>query len=224
MPISAIILLTEKNKYVNRIIKYGLLALAFALVAYKSVYIEKLSVHNSKTVVKFDPASFSKKLWTEQLPVKMDSAVLLSMLIEATGKNKDAAFEQYTHSLAIGNYRYALVKAEVLIEEVRDDEVLVSANQGDSVLHIKLATEFIYGNAIRDASGLVDVKDFPNTADLNGISEELNRIVRTNVIPEVKGKLKKGDKLIVVAAIELNKEHIHWQGIELYPVRLQIMP
>jgi predicted lipoprotein len=224
MPISAIILLTVKNKYVNRIIKYGLLVLAFALVAYQSVYFEKLSVHNSKTGVKFDPAAFGKKLWEEQLPAKMDSAVSLTFLIDATGKNKEAAFEQYTNSLAIGNYRYALVKAEALVEEVKEDEVLATVSQGDTVLHIKLATEFIYGNAVRDASGLVEVKDFPNTTDLNGISEELNRIVRTKIIPAVKRKLKKGDRLNIVAAIELNKEHIHWHGIELYPVRIEIMP
>ena len=92
------------------------------------------------------------------------------------------------------------------------------------MIHIRLATEFIYGNAIRDASGLVEVKDFPNTADLNAISEELNKIVRTAVIPPVKGKIKKGNRLSMVAALELNKEHIHWQGVELYPVRIQILP
>lgn len=198
--------------------------LAFALVAYQSVYFEKLSVHNSKTAVKFDPVAFSKKLWKEQLPAKMDSAVSLSFLIDATAKNKENAIEKYTHSLAIGNYRYALVKAEALVEEVKEDEVLATVNQGDTVLHIKLATEFIYGNAVRDASGLVQVVDFPNTTDLNSISEEFNKLVREQVIPVVKGKLKKGDRIRVVAAIELNKEHIHWQGIELYPVRIEIMP
>ncbi len=208
----------------NRIIKYALLAIAFALVAYKSVYFEKLSVRNSKVAARFDPVSFSKKLWEEKMPATKDSAVSLSQLMETIGKDKEAGFRQYTRALAIGNYRYALVKTEALVEEVKEDEVLLSLNHGDSVIHIKLATEFIYGNAIRDASGLVEVKDFPNTADLNSISEELNKIVRVTVIPPVKGKIKKGDQISVVAALELNKEHIHWQGMELYPVHIQILP
>ncbi len=70
---------------------------------------------------------------------------------------------------------------------------------------IKLATEFIYGNAIRDASGLVDVKDFPNTMDLNNISEELNKMVRKTVLPPFKTAVKKGDKIIVTGAIEIKK-------------------
>ena len=66
----------------------------------------------------------------------------------------------------------------------------------------KLATEFIYGNAIRDASGLVDVKDFPNTMDLNNISEELNKMVRKTVLPPFKTAVKKGDKIIVTGAMK----------------------
>lgn len=208
----------------NKLIKYSLLVLAIALVAYKSVYVEKLSVHNGKTAQKFDPVSFSKKLWLEQLPSKMDSAVTLINLIGAVAKEKEIALQEYTRALAIGNYRYALVKANLLVTTVNEDEVLATVSTVDSTIQVKLATEFIYGNAIRDASGLVRVEDFPNTSDLNGISEELNRIVRTDVIPAVKGKIKAGDKLEVVAALELNKEHIHWQGIELYPVRIQLMP
>ena len=208
----------------NKLFKYSLLILAIVLVAYKSVYVEKLSVHNGKTRQKFDPVSFSKKLWLEQLPAKMDSAVALTNLIGAVAKEKEIALQEYTRALAIGNYRYALVKANLQVITVNEDEVLASLSAGDSTIQVKLATEFIYGNAVRDASGLVRVEDFPNTSDLNGISEELNRIVRTEVLPAVKGKLKTGDKLEVVAALELNKEHIHWQGIELYPVRIQLMP
>ena len=87
----------------------------------------------------------------------------------------------------------------------------------------KLATEFIYGNAIRDASGLVEVKDFPNTMDLNNISEELNKIVRKTVLPPFKTAVKKGDKLIVAGAIEIHKEHIKWSELEIVPVQIQIV-
>lgn len=208
----------------NKLFKYSLLIVAIVLVAYRSVYVEKLSVHNSKTAQKFDPVSFSKKLWQEQLPAKIETAVTLPALIDAISKDKNATLQQYTRALAIGNYRYALVKANLQVITVNDDEVLANVSAGDSTIPVKLATEFIYGNAVRDASGLIRVEDFPNTSDLNGISEELNRIVRADVIPSVKGKLKAGDKLEVVAALELNKEHIHWQGIELYPVRIQLMP
>jgi predicted lipoprotein len=205
----------------NKYIKYGLLLLVIVLLAYKSVYFEKLSTRKSNAAVSFDAVGFSKKLWEEKMPAKLDSAIDLSQLITAIDKESETAINKYTNALAIGNYRYALVKLDAIVMDVKKDEVMLLMKHNDSLIIVNLATEFIYGNAIRDASGLVQVKDFPNTADLNGISEELNKIIRTSVLPAFKTSVKIGDKINVVAAVELNKEHIHWGNIELLPVRIQ---
>jgi len=85
------------------------------------------------------------------------------------------------------------------------------------------ATEYIYGNAVRDASGLVDIKDFTNTTDLNNISEQLNKTIRLEVLPPFKKQVKQGNKIEVVAAVELNKAHINFNDLELIPVRLKII-
>jgi len=208
---------------VNKYIKYGLLLVVIALLAYKSVYFEKLSARKSNAAVSFDAVGFSKKLWQEKMPAKLDSAIDLSQLITVIDKEGETAINKYTNALAIGNYRYALVKLKAIVMDVKEDEVILLIKHNDSLLTVNIATEFIYGNAIRDASGLVQVKDFPNTADLNGISEELNKIVRTTVLPTFKTSVKKGDNLNVVAAVELNKEHIHWSKMELLPVRIQVV-
>jgi predicted lipoprotein len=207
----------------NKYIKYSLLLVVVALLAYKSVYFEKLSTRKNNTLASFDAAGFSKKLWEEKMPAKMDSAINLSQLITAIDKEGEIAINKYTNALAIGNYRYALVTLDATVMDVKEDEVLLSMKHNDSLLTVNMATEFIYGNAIRDASGLVQVKDFPNTADLNSISEELNKIVRSTVLPTFKTSVKKGDNISVVAAVELNKEHIHWSNMELLPVRIQVV-
>ena len=210
----------------NKYFKYGLLLIAVALVAYKSVYFEKLSARRNLAATTFDAAAFSRKIWAEQMPAKIDSAIPLTLLMDAVNIlniDSDAAVNKYTHALAVGNYRYALVKVEAPVAEVRDDEVVVNLAHNDFVFALDVATEFIYGNAVRDASALVAVKDFPNTSDLNGISEGLNKIIRTEVVPPFKSAVKKGDIISVVAAVELNKDHIHWDQLELIPVRLQIV-
>jgi predicted lipoprotein len=207
----------------NKYIKYGLLIAVIALLGYKSVYFEKLSTRKNNTAAAFDAVGFSKKLWEEKMPAKMDSAVQLTTLINAINKEGETAINKYTNALAIGNYRYALVKLDGTVTDVKEDEVLISVKHNDSLITVNLATEFVYGNAIRDASGLVQVKDFPNTNDLNSVSEELNKIIRSGVLPSFKSAIKKDDKVNIVAALQINKEHIHWQGIELLPVRLQIV-
>lgn len=207
----------------NRYIKYLLLIVVVALVAYKSVYIKKLSSIKATTDDKFDALAFSKKLWEEKLPLRINSAVELTTFIKAAKANPNDAFSKYTNALGIGNYRYALIKAEGVVTDVNEDDITLQIKIGDSLMTAKLATEFIYGNAIRDASGLVDVRDFPNTMDLNNISEELNKMVRNTILPPFKAAVKKGDKLIVTGAIEIHKEHIKWSELEIIPVQLQIV-
>lgn len=119
------------------------------------------------------------------MPAKIDSAVQFTALLDAIVKDGEAAINKYTNALAIGNYRYALVKLEGTVTEVKEDEVLLSVKHNDSLLTVNLATEFVYGNAVRDALALVQVKDFPNTNNLSSISDELNKIIRSSVLPSL---------------------------------------
>jgi predicted lipoprotein len=207
----------------NKAVKYILVMAVIGLVGYKSVYFKKLSEIKNTSNAKFDAVKFSSKLWSDKMPAKMDSAVDLATFIRAVTTDKEAAFKRYSNALGIGNYRYALIKAQGTVTAVNEDDVQVALPVADSVINAVLATEYIYGNAIRDASALIDVKDYPNTSDLNSISEEINKIVRTSEVPPFKKVVKKGDKVNIVAAVELNKEHIKWTGLELLPVRLQIV-
>jgi predicted lipoprotein len=207
----------------NRYVKYLLLIVVIGLVAYKSVYLKKLSDMKMATDEKFDAVAFSKKLWEGKLPARISSAVELATFIKAAQSNPVDAFSKYSNALGIGNYRYALIKTEGVVTDINEDDIALQVKIEDSLMTVKLATEFIYGNAIRDASGLVDVKDFPNTMDLNKISEELNKMVRKTVLPTFKMTVKKGDKLIVTGAIEIHKEHIKWNELEIIPVQLQIV-
>ncbi|MEO6732296.1 MAG: DUF2291 domain-containing protein [Ferruginibacter sp.] len=207
----------------NKFVKYVLVVAVIGLVGYKSVYIKKLSEVKNSTGEKFDVVSFSTKLWNEKMPAKIDSAVDLAILMNAVAKDKEAAFKHYSNALGIGNYRYALIKTNANVIAVNEDEIQLQLPIADSQMNAVLATEYIYGNAIRDASALVDVKDFPNSSDLNSISEEMNKIIRTNVLPSFKTTVKKGDTLAITAAVELNKAHLKWTGLELLPIRLQII-
>jgi predicted lipoprotein len=116
-----------------------------------------------------------------------------------------------------------MVKAAGEVIAVNEDDLVLQLPFADSMLKVRVATEFIYGNAIRDASNLVEVKSFPNTTDLSSISEELNKTVRIVVLGPFKKTVKAGDNISVTGAIEINKAHINWAEPEIIPVRLQII-
>jgi len=208
----------------KKFIKYILLILVIALVGYKSVYFKKLSEVNKTSSDKFDAIAFSKKLWSERLPARFDSAIAFDMLRVAFANNRENAFAQHSNSMGIGNYRYSLVKVVGTVAEINEDDIILEVKYEDEpVDRWTLATEYVYGNAIRDASGLLDIKDFSNTSDLNSVSEELNKMVRTTVLPAFKQQVKKGDRVEVTGAVEFNKEHFNLSQLEIIPVRLKIL-
>ena len=207
----------------NRFLKYGIILLAIVLLGYNSIYIKKLSDVKATMGEKFDAVTYVAGLWKDKLPARMQAAVDINTLKTAVETDAAGAFEKYTNALAIGNYRYALVKGTAKVDKVGADDVAITIN-GNTPFKASLVTEFVYGNALRDASGLVALKEFPNTSDLNSISEEFNKTVRQKIVPAFKPSLKTGDQIEFTGAIELNKEHIHFGDLELIPVSVKIIP
>lgn len=207
----------------NKFLKYGIILVAIGLLAYNSIYIKKLSDVKASLGEKFDAVNYVASLWKDKLPSRMQVAVDIYSLKTAIETDAAGAFEKYTNALAIGNYRYALVKGTAMVDKVGTDDVTITIN-GSTPFKASLVTEFVYGNAVRDASGIVALKEFPNTSDLNSISEEFNKIVRQKVVPAFKPSLKAGDQIEFTGAIELNKEHIHFDNIELVPLSVKIIP
>ena len=204
------------------IIKYVLLLVVIALVGYKSVYLKKLSTMGVSGDEKFDAVAYTNKLWNEKLPAKLDSAVGLSILTGEIQRDPEKAFQQYSHAMAIGNYRYSIVRFEGRVDSVLEDEIILEQYPDDTLVFVHLNTEFIYGNAVRDASNLVDIRDFTNNTDLNNISEAFNKKVRTEILPAFKKQVKVGDMVEVTGAMKFNKAHPDVKYLEILPVRLKI--
>lgn len=201
-------------------LKYAILLVLLGVVAYNSVYFRKLDEVNATSganaTSKFDAASYANTFWTTKLlPAGSSSATELSRLISSLKTDKEKAFTTYSHALGIGNIRYFLVKGEGKITTIGDNDVTISLPNGEAV---NLATEYIFGNAARDASGLIKITEFDNTMDLNNVSTELNTIIRNKVVPPFKDSAKPGNTVKFIGAIELNKEHLHLENLEVIPI------
>src|SRR5436190_5667266 len=141
----------------KNVFRYILIVLAIGLVGYNSVYFKSLSKVRKTAAGKFDAVGYSGKLWKEKIPARLDSAIALIDLIRAVETNPENAFASYSNALDIGNYRYSLVKVNATVSVIGEDEIVLQIVHADSLLIARLATEYIYGNAIRDASGLVNI-------------------------------------------------------------------
>jgi predicted lipoprotein len=214
----------KSQRMKSSVIKYFIGFMLVAVLGYNSVFFERLDAHNlSTSKTGFDGAGFARNLFDNELIPRLDSAVELRSLLVLLNENPEQAFEDYSHSLAIGNVRYFLVRGEGAISSIGENTIHITLKGDATNSVIPVTTEFIYGNAIRDASGLINLSEFDNTADVNKVSEEINNIVRNEVLAAFTVNAKAGDKVKFVGAIELNRVHVDVSSIEVVPIQISVV-
>ena len=120
----------------------------------------------------------------------------------------------------IGNIGYFKVQGEGSVLSVHENNVLLQVGK----LTVEIETEFIFGNAVRDASGLIQINDYDETSDFNLISESINDKIRKEVVPDFRARVKEGNIVRFKGALELNKAHLKLDQPEVIPVSVQLIP
>jgi predicted lipoprotein len=92
----------------------------------------------------------------------------------------------------------------------------------DEKTKIQVATDFIFGNAIRDGSGIVNINEFLNMTDFNNVSVAINKMVKEKVVSRLKKSAKPGMILEFVGATEMNEENMDLNNIRGIPVSAKL--
>lgn len=213
-------LVLDKSSKMKKGIKYTIGTIIIGIVLYNSMYFRPLDEKLAEdTEEVFDAQTFVDQLWGEALQEVYRSATDLNALFTSLRENKIETFEKESEALGIGNIGYFKVKVEGTVLQINENNVLLLSN--DQVVEIE--TEFIFGNAVRDASGLIRINDFDETSDFNNISEAINQTIRSKVVPDFRAAVEKGDRVIVYGAIQLNKAHLDLEQPEVVPVYIEIV-
>jgi predicted lipoprotein len=203
------------DKFTNRkVISRSLIFLVIAIFCYNSVYFKKLSEVRNQKSASFDFNNYADSLYYKGI-LKSNKTVDLDQLLTQIKSNPDSTFKTYGNRMGIGNSAFFMVKAAGKITKIVDGKLQIDPKNGENIW---IDTKYIFGNAIRDASGLVKLTDFKTNADFNKVSEALNSIIREKVIPPLVQKLKIGDEINVVGALKLSKKET--LDLEILPVEL----
>jgi len=195
---------------------YTILAILLGVLLYHSVYFEKLSKRNSQKNAKFDFNTFADSLYYNGI-LKSTQAIEINQLLALTKVNADSAFKTYGNRLGIGESAYFMVNAIGKIIEKNEGELKVTTQNGTTLI---IDTKYIFGNAIRDASGLVKLTDFKTNADFNKVSEALNTVIREKAIPKNLKNINNGDIISVTGAIKLKKGKTNNQILNILPIKI----
>jgi predicted lipoprotein len=203
-------------------LKYVFGIVVLLVLGVNSIYFRKLDEMKSASS-KFDAKAYARKYFNDRLMPSLSNGVDINQLMGMLQNNREQTFDKYAHALGIGNIRYFLITGQGRVTSVNENDVSVLTTADSNQKSLRIATEFVFGNAIRDASGKIDINEFANTMDFNTVSSEINKIVRTEVLPPFKGRVKNGDSIQFAGAIELNKVHLNVEDIEVIPVQLKII-
>lgn len=203
-------------------IKYAIWLIVLLFVAYNSVYFKKLDAVKASVAKTFDASAYAHNYLDKTLPPIVNNAPEIDVLIGELKTSPAGAFTKYSHALAIGSTGFFMVKGQGKIVNMDENDVYLTTDASHTT--IKIATAFVFGNAVRDASGLIKINDFASTMDLNNVSAEIDKIIRQQVVPTFKAKAKPGDHIEFTGAIELNSSHLNLADIEVMPVSLKIIP
>lgn len=203
----------------KKIVKNTLAVIVVIFIAYNSVYFRKLSDVKAAAAKTFNPENFAKNYLTKKLLPASTHAPDADVLIGQLKNNPVKAFKTDAHALDIGNTRFFMVQGQGTITNMDESDIYITT---PGKQNLKIAMEYIFGNALRDAPGIIGVNDFTNSMDLNNVSAEINKLVLNEVLPPFKSKAKKGDTISFAGAFELNQEHINLNNIEIIPVTLII--
>ena len=104
---------------------------------------------------------------------------------------------------------------------VSEDEISLAVTGGANT-EISLQIGLLFGNAVRDATGLINVNNYPNSQDFNAISEALNHLVETQVLPPLHQKVKVGMTVRFTGCAEVDDESSDLQPLKVVPVQAEI--
>ncbi len=205
----------------KKIIKCIAVFLVIATVIYNSIYFKKLNEVKAGTT-SFNASKYASAFWDKKLTPALAKSIEIGQLFTLLKTDKEKAFTDHSHALGIGNIKYFLVKGTGNVVAVEENVVTLQIKSTFQKPEVNLATEYIFGNAVRDASGTIDINEFANSMDFNNVSAEINKIIREKVIPPFKSKVKRGDTITFTGAIELNQLHLSLNNLEVIPISLTI--
>lgn len=150
----------------------------------------------------FDAASFVETFWKDRLLESADSAVDAGELLTAFEVDPTDAVQRFGHRLGLSGTSSYFVSGRGRIIAAEDRTVTIALDD-DGTAAVVIETGPVFGNAVRDGSGLLDVSDFPNSQDFNAISSEINRRVEERVFPELREKGAVGATVQFVGGVEI---------------------
>jgi predicted lipoprotein len=148
----------------------------------------------------FDPVAAAAKFWQVDLPAAHARAADLAQVALAIRANAEKARSQFGKAAGLGT-AYFFVRGSGKVV-AREKNVLRLAPVGAETEFVVIRLGPVFGNTVRDGTGLLDVNNFPGLQEFNALSAELNALVEKNVLPALRDRAIVGATVHFVGCVE----------------------
>jgi predicted lipoprotein len=173
----------------------------------------------AKAAARFNATQFAETFWTNQLLVSIDKTVKADVLLAAIQSDAAAAKKKFSRSVGLSESYFYFVSGSGRVVAVSDDTVSLAVTEGSTNAEISLQSGLIFGDAIRDGTGLLNASSYPNSQDFNDISAALNQMVETRVLPELRQQAKVGAKISFAGCAEVDDESNDLKPLKVIPIQ-----
>lgn len=151
----------------------------------------------------FDAPAFAATFWTERLqPAILTEGTDLATLVRDLRADPAAARATHARTVGIGGRAYYLVRGSGRVVD-RERSALLIEPEGTPGARVALRTGPVFGNTVRDASGLLEVNEFPGLTEFNALAAALNTLVEEHVLPALAADLPENATLAFSGAVEV---------------------
>ncbi len=168
----------------------------------------------------FNPAAFAAEFWTNQLIQSLGQAADAGTVLAALAQDAPTAARRFGRSLGLSSATCYFLQGTGAVVSVEARGIGIALRGSAPPADVLLETGLIFGNTVRDATGLIDVNRYPNSQDFNAISAELNRLVETRVIPSLMTTASLGRRLRFVGCAEIAPDSACPKPLKMVPVNV----
>lgn len=169
----------------------------------------------------FNAADFVGRFWNEKLLPATAKAADVEQVLALVSSNPAKVREQFGRTVGVSSSYFLFVHGAGRVVSVNDDEIGLTTKAGGDVAEVVVPLGLVFGNAVRDGTGLLDSSTYPNAQEFNDISAALNSIVETNVLPQLQQMAKIGKRLQFAGCVEVADEESDLKPLKLVPISVK---
>lgn len=178
-------------------------------------------VRTAQESAQFNATDFVSQFWHEKLLPATGQAAEAATVLEAIAVAPRQVREQFGRTVGMSSSYFLFLRGSGRVVSADAENIGLAVKAVGAEPDIVVPLGFVFGNAVRDGTGLLNSSSYPNAQEFNDISAALNSIVETNVLPRFQQIATVGRRIEFAGCVEVGDEETDLKPLRLVPISVK---